>query len=164
MSDRKLRGRVRIRFKQEQMQQENEFVRLLHVRRMLIERLKVQMDPEMLRALKFEVGQIERNLTELQIKIVKSTGGPLEPRSEPEPTLQGLFRFADWFGLNTRKAIKALAGDYEVEIRRLRQEGRPGVAQWNSVLAWGYALVLVLKSPVSWVVSRALNAFRGSGA
>jgi hypothetical protein len=80
-------------------------------------------------------------------------------RSAP---LRGLARFADLFGLQTRKAIQALAGDYAVEVRRLRRERRRWMARWNVVLAWGYAAWYVLRSPVDWVVSYVLKSLRGS--
>lgn len=80
-------------------------------------------------------------------------------RSAP---LRGLARFADLFGLQTRKAIQALAGDYAVEVSRLRRERRRWMARWNVVLAWGYAGWYVLRSPVDLAISYALKSLRGS--
>lgn len=81
-------------------------------------------------------------------------------RSQRRPPLRSLCRVADFFGLETRKAIKALAGDYEPEIRRLRRERRSHAARWNVILAWLYAIWMVLKSPWEWVVRHVLNALR----
>lgn len=82
--------------------------------------------------------------------------------SRRKPPLRGLVRFADLFGLETRKAIKAMAGDYHVEIRRLRRERRWAMARWNAVLAWGYAGWFVLRSPVDKLTQYATKAWRGS--
>lgn len=78
------------------------------------------------------------------------------------PPLRGLVRFADWFGLDTRKAIKALAGDFSVEIRRLRRERRDYVANWNLILAWGYAIWYVFRAPFDFILNTATRLFKGS--
>lgn len=90
------------------------------------------------------------------------TSDLLKSRRRRSTPLRGLTRFADLFGLQTRKAIKSLAGDYAVEVRRLRRERRPWMARWSVVLAWGYALWYVFRSPVDWAVSYVLKSLRGS--
>lgn len=67
-------------------------------------------------------------------------------------SLNRLRKLADFLPLPTRKAINALVGDYDVEIRRLRKAHRPKAASWNSMLAWGCALWIVLKFPLTKVL------------
>ncbi len=81
---------------------------------------------------------------------------------EQRPPLRGLVHVADVLPIPTRKAIKAMAGDYVDEVRRLHAEGRPGMAKWNVVLAWGCAAWYVLRSPFDWIVSLLLKNLRGS--
>lgn len=76
-----------------------------------------------------------------------------EPRRRSKPALRGLIRVADLFGLQTRKQIKAMAGDFQAEITRLRRARRPMYARWNAVLAWGYAIYFVLRAPVDKLLS-----------
>lgn len=80
-----------------------------------------------------------------------------------KPSLMGISHFADWFGIPTRKAIKALAGDYEKEIARLWTEGRTRTARWNKALAWGYAFWYVARSPFDTIVRYVMKSFRGGG-
>lgn len=75
--------------------------------------------------------------------------------------LYELFRFADLFGLPTRNAIKAMAADYSVEIRRIRRERRPWVARWNVGLAWCYAIWFILRSPADRLLQYLIKSFRG---
>lgn len=85
-----------------------------------------------------------------------------EGRSTPKRApLRGLIRLADWLGLETRRAIKALAGDYAAEIRRLRRERRHWAAKWNHCLAWGYAVWYVFRSPFDMLVRYLVRALRG---
>ena len=56
----------------------------------------------------------------------------------PRPRLRHLIKFADYFGLSTRKAIKALVGEYDVEIRRPVQ----GKSTRGSALQCGSSLGL----------------------
>jgi hypothetical protein len=65
----------------------------------------------------------------------------------PSPTLRRLIHIADALPIPTRKTVKAMAGDYDDEVRRLRAEGRVRMAQWNVCLAWGCALRIVCRSP-----------------
>ena len=60
------------------------------------------------------------------------------------PDLKSIEHFADCFGIPTRKAIKALAGDYAAEIKRLHDEGRTRAARWNRCLAWGMQFGILL--------------------
>lgn len=83
-------------------------------------------------------------------------------RGQEPPPLRRLIRVADLLPIPTRKAIKALAGDYMDEVQRLHGEGRPRMAQWNVVLAWGCAAWYLLRSPFDWVVSYVLKNLRGS--
>ena len=76
-------------------------------------------------------------------------------------SLKGLIRFADLFGLGTRRSIKALAGDYDIEIRRLLRERRPHMARWNAGSAWGYALWSVLGAPSDRLVGFAIKLWGG---
>jgi hypothetical protein len=73
-------------------------------------------------------------------------------RARRRQPLRTLARWADCFGLPTRKAIKALVGDYAVEIRRLRRERRKWMARWNVCLAWGFATWYVIRGPFDAVV------------
>ncbi len=82
----------------------------------------------------------------------------------PRQPLRGLIRFADLFGLHSRRAIKELAGDYAVEVKRLRRERRYGMARWNSFLAWCYAGWYVLQAPVAWAVQVARKMLKGNSA
>lgn len=84
------------------------------------------------------------------------TAMPAARHRKRPPPLRGLTRFADLFGLADRKVVKAIAGDFDVEIRRLRRERRPWVARWNICLAWGCALWCVFRSPLD-------KAFRYAG-
>lgn len=79
-----------------------------------------------------------------------------------KPPLSGLIRLADILPLPTRKKLKALAGDYDPEIRRLRRAHRHRAATWNSVLAWLIAIRIVLGAPVEWALRVLLKLFRGA--
>ena len=55
-------------------------------------------------------------------------------RGRPVPvgaSLTTAIRFADLFGLTLRKQIKAMVGDYVVEINRISNENRPLTAKWQ---------------------------------
>lgn len=79
----------------------------------------------------------------------------LKPRAKPP--LKGLIRFADFTGLKTRKQIKAMAGDMDVEIRRLRKAHRRIAARWNVCMAWGYAMYYVARSPLDKLAAYLLH-------
>lgn len=83
------------------------------------------------------------------------------PKRHPPP-LKGLVKFADLFGLDTRKKIKAMAGDYAVEIRRLRRERRYFTAKWNCFLAWGYALWFAVWTPLERITTTVVKMLKGS--
>jgi hypothetical protein len=88
---------------------------------------------------------------------------PLIRKDPPtRSVLYALVRVADVLPIATRKAIKALAGDYMHEVQRLYSEGRPGMAKWNVCLAWCCAAWYVLRSPVDWVLAYVLKSMRGS--
>lgn len=76
-------------------------------------------------------------------------------------SLVGLVRFADWWGLDLRKRIKALAGDYDAEIRRLCREDRYLTARWNKVLAWTFAFWYIGRGPWDWIRALLLLAVKG---
>lgn len=86
----------------------------------------------------------------------------LSTTSRSRPPLRSLVRIADLFGIGTRKAIKAMAGDYDVEIRRLRRERRSAAAKWNVMLAWGTALSILLRSPFTFLLKAAKGLFSGN--
>lgn len=58
---------------------------------------------------------------------------------------------ADYFSLDLRKRLKRMAKDYEPEIARLYQEGRPFTARWNVCLAWGCGAKYVFEAPIEWL-------------
>jgi hypothetical protein len=77
------------------------------------------------------------------------------------PTFGELMRLADWFGLALRKRLKAMLGDYDSEVRRLRGEGRPHAARWNAWLAHGCFWWYVLRGPADWLVEYLAGSVRG---
>lgn len=77
----------------------------------------------------------------------------LNVRARAKPPLRSLIRIADFLGLKTRKAIKAMAGDFDPEIRRLSRAHRPIAARWNVALAWICAAQIVLQAPVEKLLS-----------
>lgn len=79
------------------------------------------------------------------------------------PNLRSLVRFADFFGLHTRKAIKALAGDFSAEVQRLKRARRPHMARWNVCLAWLYTFWIVAKAPMDMLLRYLVKAFGGIG-
>lgn len=79
--------------------------------------------------------------------------------SQP-PSIKGILHFADFFGLATRKSIKAMAGDYDDEIRRIHADGRVWTAKYNKLLAWGYALWYVLRGPLDGAVQYLMGSFK----
>lgn len=81
--------------------------------------------------------------------------------SRRQPSLKGISNFADFFGLGLRKRIKAVAGDYEVEIKRLHKEKRYKTAKWNKALAWSYAIWYVLRGPVDWFAETLIKSWKG---
>jgi hypothetical protein len=83
------------------------------------------------------------------------------PGSDRHP-LYGLVRLADFFGLETRAAIKALAGDYDAEIRRLRSEGRVVAARWNEWLAWGCAIRYVFRGALEQLLRYFVKSLGGT--
>ena len=91
---------------------------------------------------------IEDCLTTTAIGTVKAA----ETAAPTKPDLTGLKHFSDWFSLGLRQRICAMAGDYEKEIDRIFSEGRFKTARWNKALAWGYAILYVLRGPVDFLV------------
>lgn len=77
------------------------------------------------------------------------------------PSLKSISNFADFFGLGLRKKIKAMAGDFDIEIQRLRKEKRFKTAKWNKALAWGYAVWYVLRGPFDWIVETFIKSKKG---
>jgi hypothetical protein len=115
-----------------------------------------------------EVGEINELIArkkkgKLAFPPPQSSAASISPYKKRPTGLRNLTNFADFFALPTRKVIKALAGDYDAEIRRLRQARRPFAARWNMGLAWGVALWYVLRSPVDRVLQYLIKSFKGGG-
>ena len=64
------------------------------------------------------------------------------PNNRKTSPVRGIVRMADILGLGLRREIKAMAAEFEVEIKRLRRERRPAMARWNIILAWATAVQL----------------------
>ncbi len=77
------------------------------------------------------------------------------------PSLKRISNFADFWGLGLRKRIKAVAGEFDVELKRLHKEKRYGMAKWNVILAWGYAIWYVLRGPYDMLKGALVKALRG---
>lgn len=90
---------------------------------------------------------------------VAAASAPKEGQSRP--TLGGLSAFADFFGLDLRRRLKAMAGDYDAEIARLHKEGRSFAARWNKWLAWYCAGWYVLRSPLDKAAAMLVKGFTG---
>lgn len=99
---------------------------------------------------------ISVNLFRLKWKL----GGSRKLQIHP-PSLNRVSNFADFWGLGLRKRIKAVAGDYDVEVKRLHKEKRYRMAKWNVVLAWGYAIWYVLRGPYDLVKGAMVKALKG---
>jgi hypothetical protein len=84
-------------------------------------------------------------------------------RSKRSP-MRGIQRFADFLGLRARKAVKALAADYEVEIKRLKREDRHWAVRWNIALAWAAAISTAVGVSAMRTLSVVLGWFVGKGA
>lgn len=93
------------------------------------------------------------------IRIRVSYSVPTKKRQPP--SLKGLVQFADWWGLDLRKRIKALAGDYDAEVRRLCRADRYPTARWNKVLAWIFAFWYIGRGPLDWIRALLLLAVKG---
>lgn len=78
-----------------------------------------------------------------------------------DEALTRLIRLADLCPLTLRKELKAMAGDYDAERRRLHAEGRPWAAKWNVALAWIIAARLTLTAPASWILNILVKAVKG---
>lgn len=74
----------------------------------------------------------------------------------------GISNFADFWGLGLRKRIKACAGEFDVEVKRLHKEKSYRMAKWNVVLAWGYAVWYVVRGPWDWVFGALIKALKSS--
>lgn len=85
----------------------------------------------------------------------------IRTEKRPPPSLAGLVHFADWWGLDLRKRIKSLAGDYDAEIRRLCHEDRYLTARWNKFLAWTFAFWYIGRGPWDWLRALLLLAVKG---
>jgi hypothetical protein len=92
-----------------------------------------------------------------------------EYRSKPQrrtvmrkrPSLKSLTYFADLWPLGLRRRLKALAGDYDADIRAMHKQHRYRMARWNALLAWGHALWYVVRGPVDGIVTWAIKAWKG---
>ena len=87
-------------------------------------------------------------------------GAAIKARNH-HPSLKRISNFADFWGLGLRKRIKATAGDFDAEIRRLHKEKRFRMAKWNVILAWGYAIWYVLRGPYDLVKGALVKALKG---
>lgn len=87
-----------------------------------------------------------------RVKIVDVTPTKLTTKRRSRPPLRLLIRAADFVGLKARKQIKAMAGDMDFEIRRLRRQRRPFAVRWNIAQAWFYAAQIVLRGPLESLV------------
>lgn len=94
------------------------------------------------------------------LNLMKKLGGSRKYRLHP-PSLKRISDFADFWGLDLRKRIKATAGDFGVEVNRLHKEKRYRMAKWNVVLAWGYAIWYVLRGPYDLVKGALGKALKG---
>lgn len=104
----------------------------------------------------FQRYALRMELTVLKRKLSRAT----ESRRRP-PSLKRLANFADFWGFGLRKRIKAVAGEFDVELKRLHKEKRYGTAKWNVVLAWGYAIWYVLRGPYDMLKGALVKALRG---
>lgn len=84
----------------------------------------------------------------IRVKIIEVKSEKPPARRRSGPPLRLLIRAADFVGLKARRQIKAMAGDMDVEIRRLRRERRPIAVRWNIAQAWFYAAQIVFRSPL----------------
>lgn len=96
-----------------------------------------------------------------RVKIVEVAPAKPAARRRSGPPLRLLIRAADFVGLKARKQIKAMAGDMDVEIRRLRRQRRPFAVRWNIAQAWFYAGQIVLRGPLESVVKLVQRQFLG---
>lgn len=103
--------------------------------------------------------ELERYLTNRTQE--QPTTIPLSPIAKPLPRLRKLVLWADLMPLDLRKRLKAMAGDYSAEIARLQLEGRHKTANWNTVLAYGYAGWYVLRGPLDGVVGLLMKNLKG---
>lgn len=104
---------------------------------------------------------LNTSLSNLGVEMSSPVAEIEEPAEPTKPSLQPICDFADLFGLQVRKKIKAVAGDYDEEIARLHKQRRYKTAQWNRILAWGYAILYVLRGPLDWVTDYLISAVKG---
>lgn len=97
----------------------------------------------------------------IYILLLERTLGAARNSAHQPPSLLGISDFADFWGLSLRKRIKATAGDFDVEVKRLHKEKRYRMAKWNVVLAWGYAIWYVLRGPYDLVKGALVKAMQG---
>ncbi len=87
-----------------------------------------------------------------------------EARKVPErPRLDGLTSFADICPRGLRGRLKAMAGDYDADIRAFHEQGKYKTARWNRMLAWATAAKMVLFGPFDALTQWAIKALRGGG-
>ena len=92
---------------------------------------------------------------------IKKNRSGFEDLAARAPSLRGISNFADFWGLGLRKKIKAGAGEFDVEVKRLHKEKRYRMAKWNVVLAWSYAVWYVLRGPYDLVKDALVKAIKG---
>ena len=97
----------------------------------------------------------------LSILALRTINSATSKSCKNPPPLIRISNFADFWGLNLRKRIKATAGDFDVEVRRLHKEKRFRMAKWNVILAWGYAIWYVLRGPYDLVKGALVKALKG---
>jgi hypothetical protein len=96
----------------------------------------------------------------LLLLITRKLGGSRKSQIHP-PSLNRVSNFADFWGLGLRKRIKAIAGEFDVEVKRLHKEKRFRMAKWNVVLAWGYSIWYVLRGPYDLMKGALVKAMKG---
>jgi hypothetical protein len=98
---------------------------------------------------------------QLELAVLKRRLASRRNSRKLPPSLNHISNFADFWGLGLRKRIKATAGDFDVEVRRLHKEKRYRMAKWNVVLAWGYAIWYVLRGPYDMLKGALVKALKG---
>lgn len=98
---------------------------------------------------------------ELILLILTIENRRVRTSKNPPPSLKSITNFADFWGLGLRKRIKATAGDFDVEVKRLHKEKRFRMAKWNVILAWGYAIWYVMRGPYDLVKGALVKALKG---
>ncbi len=103
----------------------------------------------------------QRYVLRLKLTVLRQKIAISRESRKRSPSLKRISNFADFWGLGLRKRIKATAGDFDVEVKRLHNEKRYRMAKWNVILAWGYAIWYVLRGPYDLVKGALVKAMKG---